>query len=39
MKASLYHLQLNVSNPQRSIPFYQALLEYFESAAHAMMNR
>jgi len=42
VKASLYHLQLNVSNPQRSIPFYQALLEYFEyrvlAAAHDFMG-
>jgi len=30
VKTSVYHLQLNVSDPQRSIPFYRALLEYFE---------
>jgi len=42
VKASLYHLQLNVSNPQRSMPFYQALLEYLEyrvlAAAHDFMG-
>jgi catechol 2,3-dioxygenase-like lactoylglutathione lyase family enzyme len=26
MKAELYHIQLNVSNAKRSIPFYRALL-------------
>lgn len=30
MKTSLYHVQLNVAHPQRSFPFYRALLEYFE---------
>lgn len=30
MKTSVYHVQPNVSDPQRSIPFYTALLEYFE---------
>lgn len=30
MKTSLYHVQLNVSDAGRSLPFYRALLEYFE---------
>jgi catechol 2,3-dioxygenase-like lactoylglutathione lyase family enzyme len=30
MKASLYHVQLNVSDVARSMPFYRALFEYLE---------
>jgi catechol 2,3-dioxygenase-like lactoylglutathione lyase family enzyme len=30
MKASLYHVQLNVRDPVTSIPFYRALFGYFE---------
>ncbi len=30
MKTSLYHLQINISNAQKSIPFYKDLLGYFE---------
>ncbi len=30
MKTSLYHVQLNVADPERSLPFYRALLGYFE---------
>ncbi len=30
MKTSLYHVQLNVTAAARSVPFYAALLEYFE---------
>lgn len=28
MKASLYHIQLNVSDAKRSIPFYKGLLDF-----------
>lgn len=30
MKAPLYHLQVNVRDPARSLPFYKALLGYLE---------
>jgi catechol 2,3-dioxygenase-like lactoylglutathione lyase family enzyme len=30
MKASVYHLQLNVVDAGRSVPFYRGLLEYLE---------
>ena len=30
MKTSLYHIQLNVSNPKVSLPFYKKLFSYFE---------
>jgi catechol 2,3-dioxygenase-like lactoylglutathione lyase family enzyme len=30
MKASVYHVQLNVTNATVSMPFYRALLGYFE---------
>lgn len=30
MKTSLYHLQLNVSDPKVSLPFYKKLFAYFE---------
>jgi glyoxylase I family protein len=30
VKAQLYHLQVNVADPSRSLPFYKALLEYLE---------
>ena len=30
MRASLYHVQLNVRDPVVSIPFYRALFGYFE---------
>ena len=30
MKASLYHIQLNVSDSKKSLPFYRDLLTYFE---------
>ena len=33
MKASVYHLQLNVRDAAASIPFYRALLGYFEYRA------
>ena len=29
MKASLYHVQLNVGNAGRSLPFYRGLVDYF----------
>ena len=30
MKAQLYHLQINVADASRSLPFYKALLGYLE---------
>ena len=30
MRARLYHLQVNVRDPGRSLPFYKALLTYLE---------
>ncbi len=30
MKSVLYHIQLNVGDVARSIPFYRALFEYLE---------
>ena len=30
MKASVYHVQLNVGDAKVSVPFYEALLGYFE---------
>lgn len=30
MKASVYHLQINVRDAAVSVPFYRALLEFFE---------
>ena len=30
MKSSLYHLQINVSDPKKSFPFYKDLFGYFE---------
>lgn len=30
MKTSLYHLQLNVSDSKKTLPFYKNLLSYFE---------
>lgn len=30
MKTSLYHLQLNVSDAKKSLPFYKKLFEYLE---------
>lgn len=30
MKTSLYHIQLNISNAKKSIPFYKDLFGYFE---------
>ena len=30
MKTFLYHVQLNVGDPDRAIPFYRALFDYFE---------
>ena len=30
MKTSLYHLQLNISNAKKSLPFYKDLFAYFE---------
>lgn len=30
MKAQLYHFQINVCDAARSLPFYRALLGYFE---------
>ena len=30
MKASLYHVQINVGDPAVSVPFYRALFGYFE---------
>lgn len=30
MKTSLYHLQLNISDAEKSLPFYKDLFAYFE---------
>ena len=30
MKAQVYHFQINVRDPARSLPFYKALLGYLE---------
>ncbi len=30
MKTSLYHIQINISNPKKSLPFYKELFDYFE---------
>jgi catechol-2,3-dioxygenase len=30
MKTSLYHIQLNISDAKKSIPFYKDLFNYFE---------
>jgi catechol-2,3-dioxygenase len=30
MKTSLYHIQLNISDAKKSIPFYKELFDYFE---------
>ncbi len=30
MKTRVYHLQINVSDPKKSLPFYRDLLEYFD---------
>ena len=30
MKTSLYHIQLNISDAKKSIPFYKDLFSYFE---------
>lgn len=30
MKTSLYHIQVNISDPKKSLPFYKNFFKYFE---------